>query len=146
MFDSGQSDGPLPRQQRKMIGLVMIAVRSATPPSLIPETFGPSRIHVPKAPGLGLLLISPHYTEYNKRIAEGNAKLDELVAAGRMDDKAYGEQKRDAIDFVELGLSERIDAFKQEQVYKRMWSVEEDELVFSKWLNFLDTFVSNDFE
>jgi tRNA pseudouridine38-40 synthase len=129
-----------------MVGLVMLAVRSASPPSLIPETFGPSRIHVPKAPGLGLLLISPHYTEYNKRITEANSKLDELLAAGRIDDKAYGEQKRDAIDFVSLGLKDRIDEFKQEQVYKRMWSVEQDDLVFSKWLNFLDTFVGNDFE
>lgn len=129
-----------------MIGLVMLAVRSASPPSLVPETFGPSRIHVPKAPGLGLLLISPHYTEYNKRITEANSKLDELLAAGRIDDKAYGEQKRDAIDFVSLGLKERIDEFKREQVYKRMWSVEQDDLVFSKWLNFLDTFVGNDFE
>ncbi|GAA5966399.1 hypothetical protein JCM8115_002860 [Rhodotorula mucilaginosa] len=133
-------------QIRKMVGLVMLAVRSASPPSLIPETFGPSRIHVPKAPGLGLLLISPHYTEYNKRITEANSKLDELLAAGRIDDKAYGEQKRDAIDFVSLGLKDRIDEFKQEQVYKRMWSVEQDDLVFSKWLNFLDTFVGNDFD
>ncbi|GAA5982254.1 hypothetical protein JCM10908_004802 [Rhodotorula pacifica] len=133
-------------QIRKMIGLVMLAVRSASPPSLIPETFGPSRIHVPKAPGLGLLLISPHYTEYNKRIAEANSKLDELLAAGRIDDKSYHEQKRDAIDFESLGLKDRIDEFKQEQVYKRMWSVEQDDLVFSKWLNFLDTFVTSDFD
>ncbi|GAA5876671.1 hypothetical protein JCM3774_005909 [Rhodotorula dairenensis] len=133
-------------QIRKMIGLVMLAVRSASPPSLVPETFGPSRIHVPKAPGLGLLLISPHYTEYNKRIADANSKLDELLAAGRLDDKAYGEQKRDAIDFVSLGLKDRIDEFKREQVYKRMWSVEQDDLVFSKWLNFLDTFVGHDFD
>lgn len=129
-----------------MIGLVMLAVRTATPPSLIPETFGPSRIHVPKAPGLGLLLISPHYTEYNKRISEANSKLDELLAAGRIDTKSHGEQRRDAIDFVELGLRDRIEAFKREQVYKRMWAAEEDDLVFSKWLNFLDTFISHDFE
>ncbi|BGP55117.1 hypothetical protein JCM8202_004622 [Rhodotorula sphaerocarpa] len=133
-------------QIRKMIGLVMLAVRTATPPSLVPETFGPSRIHVPKAPGLGLLLISPHYTEYNKRISEANSKLDELLAAGRIDTKSHGEQRRDAIDFVELGLKDRVEAFKREQVYKRMWAAEEDELVFSKWLNFLDTFISHDFE
>lgn len=129
-----------------MIGLFVLAVRSATPPSLVPETFGPSRIHIPKAPGLGLLLLEPQYIEYNKRVGEANAKLDELLSAGRIDDKAHKDQIRDAIDAAQLGLTDKIEEFKREQVYKRMWDVEEKDLVFAKWLNYLDMYSGPDFE
>ncbi|GAA5867676.1 hypothetical protein JCM1840_006654 [Sporobolomyces johnsonii] len=133
-------------QIRKMIGLAILAIRSSTPASLVPETFGPSRIHIPKAPGLGLLLVEPQYVEYNKRITESNAKLEGLKAAGRLGDKEFEDQKRDLIDVDGLGLRERIDEFKREQVYKRMWEVEEKDLTFSKWLNYLDVHVGRDFE
>lgn len=129
-----------------MIGLFVLAVRSATPPSLVPETFGPSRIHIPKAPGLGLLLLEPQYIEYNKRVGEANAKLDELLSAGRIDDKAHKDQIRDAIDPTQLGLMDKIEEFKREQVYKRMWDVEEKDLVFAKWLQYLDMYSGPDFE
>ncbi|GAA6014026.1 hypothetical protein JCM10207_000210 [Rhodosporidiobolus poonsookiae] len=133
-------------QIRKMIGLFILAIRSGTPSSLVPETFGPSRIHVPKAPGLGLLLVEPQYIEYNKRVLSANSKTAELAAAGKFDEQAAADQTKETIDPARLGLGERIDAFKQEQVYKRMWQVEEDELIFSKWLNYLDSYVGNDFD
>ncbi|BGP47741.1 tRNA pseudouridine synthase 1 [Rhodotorula kratochvilovae] len=133
-------------QIRKMIGLFILALRSGSPASLVPETFGPSRIHVPKAPSLGLLLVAPHYLEYNRRIAEANAKLSSLVAAGRLTPDAEAEQRREALDPALVpGMTAKVDQFKQEQVYKRMWEVEEQELTFSKWLNYLDAFVGADF-
>lgn len=129
-----------------MIGLFILALRSGTPSSLVPETFGPSRIHIPKAPGLGLLLVAPHYVEYNKRVADANAKLDELVSAGRLDDEGARDQRREAIDPRGVdGLEERVRRFKDEQVYRRMWDVEERELVFSKWVHYFDAYVGNDF-
>jgi len=137
------SNSPL---QRKMIGLTILAVRSSTPASLIPETFGPSRIHIPKAPGLGLLLLEPQYLEYNKRVTEANTKLEDLNKAGRLSDKDLADQRRDPLDSKGLGLTEKIDEFKKEQVYKRMRQVEEDELTFSKWLNYLDVHIGSDFE
>jgi hypothetical protein len=129
-----------------MIGLFILSVRAGAPPSLIPETFGPSRIHVPKAPGLGLLLVEPQYIEYNKRVGESNTKTSHLEATGKLNEQEAADSTRETIDPVRIGLAEKLDAFKSEQVYKRMWQVEEETLVFSKWLNYLDTYVGNDFE
>jgi tRNA pseudouridine38-40 synthase len=105
-----------------MIGLLMLAVRTSTPPSLVPETFGPSRIHIPKAPALGLLLLEPQYEEYNKKVHESNKKLDLLDEAGKVTVEEMAEQRRDP---VEIGnQKELVDAFKREEIYKRMWEVE----------------------
>ncbi|GAA6027765.1 hypothetical protein JCM8097_008023 [Rhodosporidiobolus ruineniae] len=133
-------------QIRKMIGLFVLAVRSATPSSLVPETFGPSRIHVPKAPGLGLLLVEPQYYEYNKRIVEANSKNAALLEAGKLSEKDVADQTRETIDPARMGIQEKIDAFKKEQVYEKMRAVEEEQLIFSKWLNYTDMFVGHDFE
>ncbi|GAA5968931.1 hypothetical protein JCM11641_000783 [Rhodosporidiobolus odoratus] len=133
-------------QIRKMIGLFILTIRSGTPSSLIPETFGPSRIHVPKAPGLGLLLIEPQYIEYNKRVLEANTKNVKLGEAGKLNEKELEDSTRETIDPIRLGLTERLEEFKKEQVYKRMWEVEEESLVFSKWLNYLDAYIGHDFE
>lgn len=129
-----------------MIGLFILTIRSGTPSSLIPETFGPSRIHVPKAPGLGLLLIEPQYIEYNKRVLEANTKNVKLGEAGKLNEKELEDSTRETIDPIRLGLTERLEEFKKEQVYKRMWEVEEESLVFSKWLNYLDAYIGHDFE
>ncbi|GAA5940105.1 pseudouridine synthase family protein [Sporobolomyces koalae] len=133
-------------QIRKMIGLTILAVRSSTPASLVPETFGPSRIHIPKAPALGLLLLEPQYLEYNKRVTEANAKLEDLNKAGRLSDKDLADQRREPLDSQGLGLKDKIDEFKTEHVYKRMRQVEEEESTFSKWLNYLDVHIGTDFE
>ncbi|GAA6021610.1 hypothetical protein JCM11491_001236 [Sporobolomyces phaffii] len=133
-------------QIRKMIGLTILAVRSSTPASLVPETFGPSRIHIPKAPALGLLLLEPQYVEYNRRVSEANSKLEDLHKADRLSAKDLADQRREPLDSKGLGLTDRIDEFKREHVYKRMRQVEEDELTFSKWLNYLDVHIGSDFE
>lgn len=133
-------------QIRKMIGLTILAVRSSTPPSLVPETFGPSRIHIPKAPALGLLLLEPQYLEYNKRVTEANSKLEELHKSDRLSEKDLADQRREPLDSKGLGLTERIEEFKKEHVYQRMRQVEEEEMTFSKWLNYLDVHIGSDFE
>jgi tRNA pseudouridine38-40 synthase len=43
-------------QIRKMVGLIIMIVRTDTPLKLIPETFKANKINIPKAPSLGLLL------------------------------------------------------------------------------------------
>lgn len=113
--------------QRKMIGLAILAIRTQTPPSLVPETFGPSHIHVPKAPALGLLLLEPQYNEYNKRVNEANAKLVILKDLGRISDKDQAEQTREHMDYAKL--ADQLEAFKQESVYKKMWEIEEADAV-----------------
>lgn len=110
-----------------MIGLAILAIRSQTPPSLVPETFGPSRIHVPKAPALGLLLCEPQYIEYNKRVNEANKKLVDLRAAGRIDEKELVEQTRDHLSVA--AVQAEVDAFKKAEIYTKMWQVEQEEAV-----------------
>lgn len=108
-----------------MIGLLILAVRTSTPASLVAETFGPSRIHIPKAPALGLILLGPEYEEYNKRVSESNEKFEALHKAGRMDDKELQEQLRGPI-LIGDELAKRIEVFKQEELFKKMWQAEEE--------------------
>ncbi|KAI5475758.1 hypothetical protein MNV49_000887 [Pseudohyphozyma bogoriensis] len=132
-------------QIRKMIGLFILSVRTGTPPTLIPETFGPSRIHIPKAPALGLLLLEPQYLEYNKKVLAGNERIEEQIKSG----KVVGEEAKHGIKpILEVTgeVLEKVDKFKAESVYKRMWEVEEEEATFSKWVNYLDVYVGPDFE
>lgn len=109
-----------------MIGLTILAVRTSTPASLIAETFGPSRIHIPKAPGLGLCLLEPQYIEYNNRLDESNIKIDALVASGAKID-ADNNVKRDAVAIGDkIGV---VDDFKMKEIYDKMRALEDKDLV-----------------
>ncbi|KDE04521.1 hypothetical protein MVLG_05087 [Microbotryum lychnidis-dioicae p1A1 Lamole] len=127
-------------QIRKMIGLLILAVRSGAPPSLIASTFTPQRIHIPKAPALGLLLLEPQYLEYNKRILEHNVKINAL---DKLDEAQKTAQRREQIGVVEQ--TDQVNAFKRDEIYKVMWEVEEKEGVFAKWVNYVDVFEGRDF-
>ncbi|KAF9949078.1 tRNA pseudouridine synthase 1, partial [Modicella reniformis] len=63
-------------QIRKMVGLIIMIIRTETPLKLIPETFKENKINIPKAPSLGLLLERPMFTAYNRRVAGKNPPLD----------------------------------------------------------------------
>ncbi|KAF9515742.1 hypothetical protein BS47DRAFT_1293494 [Hydnum rufescens UP504] len=119
--------------QRKMIGLVMLAARTHTPPELIPETYGPSKIHIPKAPALGLLLEEPRFGVYNLKVADTNAELALK--------SAQGAQK---IDYEKH--CDTIDAFKRDMIYTRMRQEEAEHRVFARWLSFVDSYPGADFE
>ncbi|OCF37335.1 tRNA pseudouridine(38-40) synthase [Kwoniella heveanensis BCC8398] len=112
-------------QIRKMISMAMLACRTGSPPSLIPETFGPKRIHVPKAPPLGLLLEAPQFGVYNSRIT----------------DKRNGLQEdRDPVNF---GLyAEKMHAFKVKWIYERLRQEELEAHVFHKWMRQMDCSMS----
>jgi len=127
-----------------MVGLAILAIRTSTPSSLIPETFGPSRIHVPKAPALGLLLLEPQYIEYNKKVEEGNIKVDILTKEGKMSQEECENQTRETI--TGEGVQATVDAFKQKEVYDRMWEIEQSEDTYALWLNYLDVYQGPDFE
>ena len=113
--------------QRKMMSLAMLACRTGSPASLISETYGsslefsprhfhpftttlhscliigPQRIHIPKAPPLGLLLEAPQFGLYNKRISSKPNGL---------------ESDHDPINW-ELYSKEK-DAFKLKYIYDRL--------------------------
>ena len=129
-----------------MIGLIILLCRSRTPPSLIPETFGPSRIRIPKAPGLGLLLVHPHFDGYNHRLERENStreklKQDSSRAAG-MNEGAT--EVREELEFG--GWKEEIEGFKKEMIYRRMWEDEKGEDSFATWLNYLDQMAGTNLE
>ncbi|KAG0040014.1 tRNA pseudouridine synthase 1 [Podila clonocystis] len=63
-------------QIRKMVGLIVMIIRTDTPMKLIPETFKANKINIPKAPSLGLLLERPVFTTYNRKVEGKNPALD----------------------------------------------------------------------
>lgn len=92
-------------QIRKMIAMAVMVTRCGAPTDLITESYGPRRISIPKAPGLGLLLERPVFDEYNKR--------------------AQSEYGREAIDFG--NYEEKIQDFKDREIYRRMFEAEEND-------------------
>ncbi|CAJ0759662.1 16880_t:CDS:2, partial [Entrophospora sp. SA101] len=60
--------------------LIVMVARTMTPLSLIPKTFGATKINIPKAPALGLLLENPVFSSYNKRAKDNGRDLIEFQA------------------------------------------------------------------
>ncbi|XP_063901602.1 pseudouridylate synthase 1 homolog isoform X2 [Zophobas morio] len=60
-------------QIRKMIGLVISIVRGLCAETYITKTFSNLKVHVPKAPGLGLLLRQVFFTDYNRKCNNGSS-------------------------------------------------------------------------
>ena len=92
-------------QIRKMIAMAVMLVRCGAPLDLIKQSYGPRRISIPKAPGLGLMLERPIFDEYSK--------------------KATTQFGREPIDFAKYG--DKILEFKEREIYKRMFETEERE-------------------
>ncbi|KAG0220952.1 tRNA pseudouridine synthase 1 [Mortierella sp. GBA43] len=97
-------------QIRKMVGLIVMIVRTDTPLKLIPETFKANKINIPKAPSLGLLLERPMFTTYNRKV----------------------EGKNDPLDFAPY--QEEMDAFKNKYIYDGIFK---EELEFNRFDEFL---------
>ena len=90
-------------QIRKMVAMAVQVVRCGCVPDRINESFGPTRIGIPKAPGLGLLLERPVFDAFNKQ-AE---KLG-----------------REAINFDKY--EDQIAEFKHREIYSRIFREEEE--------------------
>ncbi|KAJ4290015.1 tRNA pseudouridine synthase 1 [Collariella sp. IMI 366227] len=104
-------------QIRKMVAMAVMVVRCGAPMDTILQSYGPRRISIPKAPGLGLMLERPMFTEYNK--------------------KAKGLDK-DPIDFAQY--ENQITMFKDKHIYRRMFELEEKENSFHLFFNQVDNF------
>ncbi|CCC14503.1 hypothetical protein SMACR_09382 [Sordaria macrospora] len=104
-------------QIRKMVAMAVLIVRCGAPMSLINESYGPRRISIPKAPGLGLMLERPVFDVSNKK---------------------FKELGREPIDFGKW--DEQIQKFKDEHIYKRMFELEEKENSFHLFFNQIDNF------
>lgn len=131
-------------QIRKMVGLLVLIARSPAPEKLIAETYQPGKIHVPKAPALGLLLNSPVFQGYNNRIHPYNQQLEKQHKAGKLTEEDLAQQRREEITFDPF--KEEMEAFRMKHIYQTQYETEEREDEFAKWLNYLDSIVGNDFE
>ncbi|KAL4401633.1 tRNA pseudouridine synthase 1 [Malassezia pachydermatis] len=135
-------------QIRKMIGLLVLIGRTNAPASLVAQTYGPARIHVPKAPGLGLLLVEPYFGGYNLKVKNNNERIDRMIATRQATGKPLPPDaesgRREFVDYKEFEA--QMQAFKQTHIYNQIFQTEEDTSEFAKWLNYLDVFVGPDFE
>jgi tRNA pseudouridine38-40 synthase len=110
-------------QIRKMIAMAVMVTRCGAPTELITESYGPRRISIPKAPGLGLMLERPMFEEFNKRA-----------------EKDYG---REPVDFSKY--EDQIQEFKDKEIYRRMFEAEEQENAFHIFFHQLDNFKTDYF-
>ncbi|WFD25313.1 tRNA pseudouridine(38-40) synthase [Malassezia nana] len=135
-------------QIRKMIGLLVLIGRTNAPASLVAQTYGPARIHVPKAPGLGLLLVEPFFGGYNQKVTNNNERIDRVIEQRRASSKPLPPDaesgRREHVDYA--AFQDEMDKFKQTFIYDQIYRTEEETAEFAKWLNYLDVFVGPDFE
>lgn len=90
-------------QIRKMVAMAALVVRCGCDPQRIHDSYGSTKIAIPKAPGLGLLLERPIFDSYNKKATD---------------------MEKGPIDF---GLYEKeISEFKQREIYDRIFREEEE--------------------
>ncbi|KAH9940804.1 tRNA pseudouridine synthase [Epithele typhae] len=120
--------------QRKMIAVLTLACRTGTPSQIIEEMYGPRQVSVPKMPALGLLLEYPIFDTYARKIAETvNAKA-----------KPTDPEYRLPIDLE--AHRERLDGFKEEFIYPRMRSIEDQFGIFDDWVRCIDAYAGRDFD
>lgn len=111
-------------QIRKMVALVVLVLRTNCPISRIAETFQESKINIPKAPALGLLLERPVFDAYNERLQN-----------------KFGY---DPISFDPY--ADIINKFKTEHIYNQIFTQEAEEGVFHLFFDFIDNFTVHDNE
>lgn len=108
-------------QIRKMIGLVIAVVKGYAGEEVLQRSWGPHKVDVPKAPGLGLVLEKVHFDRYNKRF--GGDGLHERLE--------WAEQE------------EAVQAFKEAFIYPSIMQTERQEASMIGWMN---TLPIHDFE
>ncbi|CAH7675416.1 pseudouridine synthase [Phakopsora pachyrhizi] len=114
--------------EKKMIGLLILMCRTRTPPSILPELYGPVKVGIPKAPGLGLILQSPHFTA-NKKVLEVNQQTLKQRTL-KISDEELNNLIREPIEPIKH--EEKIEKFKRDTLYARMWEEENQENGFVK--------------
>ncbi|KAF7308256.1 PseudoU-synth-1 domain-containing protein [Mycena chlorophos] len=120
-------------QIRKMISALVLTARTGTPPQVLDELYGPRNVFIPKMPALGLLLEQPIFDSYNIRVKSANEKLQNGEA-----DPDY----RPAIEFAVH--QDRMEAFKEEWIYRNMRMVEERDALFDAWIRMVDAYAGTD--
>lgn len=105
-------------QIRKMVGMVTTLVRSGGKLDTMDDSFTAARYSIPKVPGLGLLLERPVFDTYNTHVAPN-----------------HGREKLDFSKF-----ETELEAFKEKEIYQRIFREEEEKNEFSRFFNHIDNF------
>ncbi|KAI0653291.1 pseudouridine synthase [Cubamyces menziesii] len=100
---------------------------------MLHQMYGPRQVFVPKMPALGLLLEYPIFESYSRRVAAVNEKL-------QPSDPEY----RAPIDF-EVHRAQ-LDEFKQNHIYSKMRSIEDQYGIFDGWIRSIDAYAGHDLE
>lgn len=104
-------------QIRKMVCMAALVTRTGCPIERVTECFGPTKVNIPKAPALGLLLESPVFETYNLKLLDlGYNHID------------FGQYKQ------------QVDEFKMKYIYDKIYSEETKDSVFHGFFEFIDTF------
>lgn len=103
-------------QIRKMIALAVLAVRMGVPEERITKLYENSKVSIPKAPALGLLLERPVYEAYNERLANFG----------------YGPISFEPFE-------QKIKDFKKEYIYRDILHEEAESNVFHAFFEYMDT-------
>ncbi|KAL4923244.1 pseudouridine synthase PUS2 [Aspergillus undulatus] len=109
-------------QIRKMVAMAAMVVRCGCDPERIVHSYGETRLAIPKAPGLGLLLERPVFDVYNKKAAD---------------------LKKEPIDFSKY--DKEMNEFKQREIYDRIFREEEQTHAFSSFFNHIDHYAQEEF-
>lgn len=105
-------------QIRKMVGMVTLIVRSGASVQTMEDSFTAARYSIPKVPGLGLLLERPVFDTYNN-----------LQAA---------KHGREPLKFSKY--EKELEAFKEREIYQRIFREEEERNEFGRFFNHVDNF------
>ncbi|KAK5118443.1 hypothetical protein LTR62_002957 [Meristemomyces frigidus] len=105
-------------QIRKMVGMVALLVRCGSNLEILTHAMGPDRYSIPKVPGLGLLLERPVFDTYNTLTAP--------------------KHERPALKFDKYETE--LEAFKQREIYQRIFREEEERNEFGRFFNHIDNF------
>ncbi|KAI8812847.1 pseudouridine synthase [Cladochytrium replicatum] len=104
-------------QIRRMVGFAIMLIRTECPVSLVSEAFKKTRMNIPRAPGLGLLLRQTVFRTYNLRsLGPGS--------------------ERPPIDFDQY--KETIDAFTEKWIYSGIVAEEKKTFEFDNWIRGID--------
>jgi tRNA pseudouridine38-40 synthase len=106
-------------QIRKMVGMVTLLVRSGANirPTML-DSFTEARYSIPKVPGLGLLLERPVFDTYNNLTAP-----------------KHGREK-----LIFSKYDKELEAFKETEIYQRIFREEEERNEFGRFFNHVDNF------
>lgn len=142
-------------QIRKMVAILVLICRMNVPPSFILETFGPAKIHTPKAPALGLLLEYPLFDGYNRRIISSNQQVEKKKRTVQTKPNLSEAKREEEITKLDTSVRELIrfdqhegamEAFKKKFIYDFIFKTEQKTTEFGKWLNCIDVYQGSDFE